>query len=188
MKPSAFLLLIMLAGTPLSSAIDGINGDEEKARQMDIFLKKIARESKPRVFLRRKTFEQKTVNSYLSLIYLPRFAREVKDVRLNFHKDNWVSGRVSIHLTGKKYEKLPGFLQEMDLELNGVIESRPEQMRFLIKELRLNGTAFSPELLDEAFSTFQGGNKMKRSIFDWFTLLPGIKRISCDEGRLTLFY
>jgi hypothetical protein len=61
-------------------------------------------------------------------------------------------------------------------------------MRFQIKELKLNSTSFSPEILDEAFSSFQGGNKLKRSIFDWFSLLPGIKRIACDEGSLVLYY
>lgn len=189
MKHSAILILLaMLTTIPTLPGSNVAGHNEEKAKQLDLFLKKIARDTKPRVFLRRKEFDQSTVNSYLSLVYLPRFAREVKEVQLNFHKDNWVSGRVSIRLTGKKYEKLPGFLQEMELELNGIIESRPEQMRFQIKELKLNGTAFSPEILDEAFSTFQGGNKVKRSIFDWFTLLPGIKRISCDEGSLTLFY
>ncbi len=162
--------------------------DMEKAKQMDLFLKKIAEDSRPRVFLRRKSVDQSTVNSYLSLIYLPRYAREVKEAQLSFHKDNWVSGRISIRLAGEKYRHLPGFLKEMDLEMSGIIESRPEQMRFQIKELKLNSTTFSPEILDEAFSTFQGGNKVKRSIFDWFTLLPGIKRISSDEGSLTIFY
>lgn len=181
-------LFLFLIGLPSEIDAGDIRPDAEKANQLDLFLKKIAKDNKARVFLRRKSFDQSTVNSYITLLYLPRYAREVKEAHMDFHKDNWVSGRFSIRLAEKKYRQLPGFLKEMDLDVSGVIESRPEQMRFLIKELKINGTSFSPEILDEAFSTFQAGNKVKRSIFDWFTLLPGIKRISCDEGNLTLFY
>jgi len=188
MRRLTLFLLFLSLWIPPSLQATEFRPDEEKARQLDVFLKKIAKDTRQRVFLRHKRFDQSTVNSYLALIYLPRYAREVKNIKLEFHKENWVSGQVSIRLTGEKYQKLPGFLKEMDLEINGIIESRPQQMRFQIKELKLNRTSFSPEILDEAFATFQGGKKVKRSIFDWFTLLPGIKRISSDEGSLTLFY
>lgn len=184
---SALFLPLFFTLSLLGQQTDG-HLDQQKALQLDQFLKKIAKENRPRVYLRRKSFDQTTVNSYLQFVYLPRFAREIKEAHLVFKKDNWVAGKISIRLSDSKYQKLPGFLKEMDLDLSGIIESRPEQMRFQIKELKLNGTSFSPEILDEAFSTFQGGHKIKRSIFDWFTLLPGIKRIGCDEGTLIVFY
>ena len=184
----SFFLLFVLLFTQIDLFCVSKQLDEQKASQVDLFLKKIAKDQKPRIYLRRKTFDAASINSYLAKFYLPRYAREVKEATLIFEKDNWVSGTIKIQLNGPKYQKIPGFLKDMSLEVRGIIESRPEQMRFIINDLKLNNTSFSPEILDEAFSSFQGGNKIKRSIFDWFTLLPGIKRIGCDADTLIIFY
>jgi hypothetical protein len=61
-------------------------------------------------------------------------------------------------------------------------------MRYVFTELVINGSRFSPEVLDEAFSAAQLGVKTKRSIFDWFTLLPGLKNVQSTEKTIYFFY
>ena len=62
------------------------------------------------------------------------------------------------------------------------------RMRFNFEKLKVNGTSFSPEVLDEAFGAAQVNYKVKKSMYDWFDLMPGIKNIIVDEKKVTIFY
>ena len=61
-------------------------------------------------------------------------------------------------------------------------------MRFVFSELVINGSRYSPEILDEAFGAAQFNAKTKKSIFDWFTLLPGLKKVQCSDKTIYFYY
>jgi hypothetical protein len=162
---------------------------KEKAKLVDLTLKRIAKNKKRRSpFLRKISFSQNELNSYLNLIYAKQYTPEVKYIKLKLEKDNFVSGTVKVKLEGKQYAKVPNFLKDIEVETAGKIECNNYRMRFMFETLRVNGTSFSPEVLDEAFSTAQSGFKVKKSLYDWFSLLPGIKNIVIEYKKITIFY
>lgn len=191
-KPFPLLTLfafvfIMMAGT----AVHANRTKEfsmEKAKRLDITLKRLAKRKRKAVFLKKVTFTQEELNSYLNLIYAKRYTPEVKYVKLKLEKNNHVSGTIKVKLEGKKYEKVPSFLRDIEVETSGKVECQNYRMRFLFEELKVNGNSFSPEILDEAFTTAQSGFKIKKSMYDWFQLLPGIKSITVDYKKITIFY
>jgi hypothetical protein len=160
----------------------------EKAKRIDETLKRLARNNKPRVFLKKLTFDQSEFNSYLNLIYNKRYAPEVKYIKLNLQKENSVSGTLKIKLEGKRYQSVPAFLRDIEVEASGKVKCQNYRMRFDFEKLKVNGTSFSPEVLDEAFGAAQGNVKIKKSMYDWFDLMPGIKNIVIDEKKITIFY
>jgi hypothetical protein len=160
----------------------------EKAKRVDLILKRIAKKNKKAPFLRKISFSQQELNSYLNYIYIKKNTPEVKKIDLKLRKNNFVSGTMKIKLVGKKYQKVPSFLRDIELEFEGKVECEQYRMRYVFEDIRINGTKFSPELLDEAFNAAQVGYKVKKSMYDWFELMPGIKNVSVDLKKITLFY
>ncbi len=184
-------LFIMLIKAPVYVYSYPETTDEfslQKAKQVDFFLKRIAKQQRHKVFLRKISFSQEQLNSYLNLVYIKKNTPEVKYVKLHLHKKNYVNGTINIQLKGKKYEKVPSFLRDIEVEASGRVECDNYRMRFIFESLKVNGTGFSPEALDEAFGAAQVDYKVKKSMYDWFDLLPGIKKIILDEKKITIFY
>jgi hypothetical protein len=159
-----------------------------KAQKIDNFLQRIAKARKSDVFLRRGTFSEDELNSYLNLIYAKRYAPEVKFINLELAKEDHISGSMKIKLVGSKYDAVPAFLRDFEIVFSGKIECDKYRMRYLFDSLKINGTSFSPEVLDEAFGAAQGNIKVKSSLFDWFNFLPGIKKVAVDYKTITFFY
>jgi len=160
----------------------------EQARRVDMTLKRLARYKTPKVFLRKITFSESELNSYLNLVYLKKYTPEVKSILLKLGKENYVSGTMKVKLEGKKYKDVPAFLKDIEVETAGKIKCRNKRMRFEFEKLKINGTSFAPEVIDEAFGAAQVNYKVKKSMYDWFDLMPGIKNIVVDEKKITLFY
>jgi hypothetical protein len=160
----------------------------EKATQVDFFLKRISRQKRHQVFLRKISFSQDQLNSYLNIIYIKKNTPEVKYVKLKLNKNNYVTGTIKIKLEGKKYEQVPSFLRDIEVDASGRIECDNYRMRFIFESLKINGTGFSPEVLDEAFGAAQVDYSVRKSMFDWFDLMPGIKKIVLDDKKITIFY
>lgn len=166
----------------------GAEFSSQQALKIDNFLKRIAREQRKSPFLKKVTFGQQELNSYLNLIYVKKYAPEVKYINLKLDKNNFISGSLKVKLTGEKYESVPGFLKDFELEFSGKVECDNYRMRYMFEEIRINGTSFSPEILDEAFSAAQSGFKVQKSIFDWFSLVPGLKKVLTDDKKIILYY
>ena len=160
----------------------------EKARRVDDFLKRIAEKNRSSVFLKKITFAEDELNSYINIFYLKRYSPEVKYLKLELRKKNLVSGVMKVKLTGEKYEKVPSFLKDFEIEFEGKLECENYRVRFQFDKMEINGTLFSPEILDEAFYAAQSGFKIKKSIFDWFSLLPGLKNVLIEHKKITIFY
>ena len=178
-----FSLIIILSQMVMASTFS-----VEKAQNIDNFLKRIAKRKKPSIFMKKRTFDQVTLNAYFNLIYLKKYAPEVKTILIKLDKNNHVSGNLKIKLRGEKYKKVPSFLKDVEVEFSGKIECQNYRMRYTFDDIRINGTTFAAELLDEAFGAAQTNIKIKRSIFDWFNLLPGIKKVAVDYKKITFFY
>lgn len=184
-------LKIIIAIFVLSVFAWGTIGDEfnlDEAKRVDMVLKRIAKKKRKTPFLRKITFTQRELNSYLNIVYTKKYAPEVKYVKLKLYKKNYVNGMMKIKLKGKKFEQVPSFLRDIEVETSGKVECNKYRMRFLIEDIKINGSSFSPAILDEAFGTAQVGSKIKKSMYDWFDLLPGIKNVKVDERKITLFY
>jgi hypothetical protein len=160
----------------------------QEAKRLEAMLKRLAKRKRKAVFLKKVTFSQDELNSYLNLIYIKRYTPEVKYVKLKLEKNNYVSGTIKVKLEGKKYDNVPGFLKDIEVETSGRVECKNYRMRFLFEDIKVNGNSFSPEILDEGFGAAQSGFKVKKSLYDWFQLLPGIKSITIDHKKITLFY
>jgi hypothetical protein len=163
----------------LSGATSEFSADQ--AKRVDVVLKRIAQK-------KRLTFSQDELNSYLNLVYAKYYAPEVKYIKLKLGKNNSADGEMKIKLAGKQYDQVPAFLRDIQVEFSGKIECENNRMRYLFDDLKINGTKFSPELLDEAFGAAQGGTKIKKSMFDWFDLFPGLKKVVLDYKKITIFY
>lgn len=174
-------LLIPLFLIPSEFSID-------RAKRINGYLKRISTKKKESVILKNVTFSQKDLNSYLNLIYTRKYAREIKYIKLELGKNNFVSGNMKVVLKGEKYSKIPSFLKDFEIDFEGKIFCSNYRMKYDFEKVRINGTAFSPEILDEAFGAAQTGYKIKKSMFDWFRLLPGIKNIKTDHKKLIIFY
>lgn len=161
---------------------------EEKAKLVDLVLKRIAKQHKKSVFLKKISFSEDELNSYLNLVYIKRYTPEVKYVKLKLNKNNFVSGSMKIKLEGKKYDKVPSFFKNIDVDTSGRVECNKYRMRFIFETLQVNGTTLTPEVLDEAFGQVQTRTRIKKSMYDWFNLLPGIKNVIVDYKKLTIFY
>lgn len=182
LKPLVFILILLSAGVSASEF------SVEKAKRVDNFLRRIRESEKPTVFLKKITFTQHELNSYINVFYLKRYSPEVKYLKLNLRKNNKVSGTMKVKLAGKKYEKVPAFLKDIDIEFSGKLECENYRVRYEFDKMEINGTLFSPEILDEAFHAAQAGIKIKKSIFDWFSLLPGLKNVVIDFKKITVYY
>ncbi|MCP4147403.1 MAG: hypothetical protein GY757_06600 [bacterium] len=159
------------------------------AKKVDRKLKRIAKKRKRKsVFLKKVTFTQEELNSYLNIFYTKKYAPEVKNIKINLEKENHANGVLKIKLVGKKYEKVPSFLRDIEVEFSGKVECETYRMRYQFSKIKVNGKTFSPEMLDEAFSAAQVNARVKKSMYDWFDLLPGIKSVVLDYKKITLFY
>lgn len=159
-----------------------------KGKQVDQTLRRIAKKSRKSPFLRKVTFSQESLNAYLNLFYTKRYAPEVKYIKIDLAKDNHASGTMKVVLKGKKYDKVPAFLRDIEVEFAGKVMCEKYRMRYSFDTLKINGSSISPALLDEAFGTAQAGRKVKKSMYDWFELMPGIKEVVIDVKKITLFY
>jgi hypothetical protein len=184
MKPFIRFLLLTLLTVGLPSA----NFSVEEGRRVDDFLTRIAQRRSGALLLRKDTFSASELNAYFNLFYNKKFAPELTYLNLDLKDDNLLSGTAKVELKGKRYNAVPAFLRNVEVRFSGRIESGNRRMRFLINELVVNGAHLSPAIIDEAYSAAQGGAKVKKSIFDWFTLLPGVKGVSCSQGRATFLY
>ncbi|MCP4221182.1 MAG: hypothetical protein GY765_41515 [bacterium] len=160
----------------------------DKGKKVERILKRIAKKKRHSVYVRKVTFSQDELNSYLNIFYNKKYAPEVKYINITLGKNNFAEGSMKIKLVGKKYEKVPAFLRDIEVEFSGKVECEKYRMRYAFDKIKINGKTFSPELLDEAFVTAQVGSNAKKSMYDWFSLLPGIKNVVIDVKKITLFY
>ncbi len=179
-------LLLLLAGLAAAPAAAGYA--PEQGKRIDSFLARIGARRSGALFLRRATFSQTELNAYLNCFYNKKYAPELSAIELDLKDDNRLSGTARVLLKGKRYDTVPAFLRDIEVRFAGRFEAANTRMRFLVEELVVNGAHLSPEVLDEAYSAAQGKAKVKKSIFDWFTLLPGLKGLSCSRGKVTFLY
>lgn len=160
----------------------------DKARKVDAFLTRIAARRQPSLFLRKAAFSESELNSYLNLVYVKKYAPEISLIELRLKDKNQVDGRLRVQLKGEKYAAVPQFLRDTEVQFRGAFECSHYRMRFVFSELVINGSRFSADALDEAFGAAQVGAREKRSLFDWFTLLPGLKGVQGSERTIFFFY
>jgi len=161
----------------------------EKAKRMDGFLNRIAqRRGGEALFLKKVVFSEHDLNSYLNLVYIKKYTPEVTLIHINLEDKNEIGGNCKIKLLGKAYEQVPNFLRDIDVSFVGIVDCTSNRMRVLFRKLVINGTAYNPEVIDEFFQTAQINVKVKKSLFDWFTLLPGLKQIAIEEDKIVCFY
>jgi hypothetical protein len=174
----------------LALAAPALAGDYslEKAKLIDGFLARIAARRQPSLFLKKATFSESELNSYLNLFYTRKYAPEVSFIELQLKDKNRVDGRLKVKLAGEKYSAVPQFLRDTEVRFSGEFECSNYHMRFAFSELVINGSRFSPDVLDEAYGAAQFNVRVKRSIFDWFTLLPGLKNVQGSEKKIIFYY
>jgi hypothetical protein len=160
----------------------------EKAKRVDQFLTRIAAPRVPSLFLKKMAFSESELNSYLNLIYPIKYAPEMTFIELQLKDKNLVSGSLKIKFAGEKYATVPQFLRDVEVRFNGKFECSNYHMRLTFSELVINDSHFSPEALDEAFAAAQFNAKTKKSLFDWFTLLPGLKNVQSSEKTIIFYY
>jgi hypothetical protein len=160
----------------------------EQANRVDLALAQIAKKKRLTPLLRKITFSQDELNSYLNIIYTKQYAPQIKYIHMKLDKNNIVNGVLSIKLDAREYAQVPEFLRNINVDVSGKIESENSRMRYLFESLKINGANFSPNLLDQAFGAAQGNTKNKKSLFDWFDLLPGLKKLAVDTNQITIFY
>jgi hypothetical protein len=177
-----------LLGLALAGLVLAADFSPEKARRVDGFLTRIAARRQPSLFLKKTAFSEDELNSYLNLVYVRKFAPEVTFIELRLKDKNRVSGSFKVKLAGEKYAAVPEFLRDTDVRFEGRFECTNYHMRFLFSDLVINGSHFSPDVLDEAYGAAQVSAKVKHSIFDWFTLLPGLKNVQSSEKTIYFFY
>jgi hypothetical protein len=182
LKTAACLFLALAA---FSTAADF---SLDKAKRIDRFLSRIAVRRQPALFLKKMAFNESELNSYLNLIYVKKYAPEVTFIDLRLKDKNLVNGTVKVKLAGEKYAAVPQFLRDVEVSFSGKFECSNYHMRYAFSELVINGSRFSSAVLDEAFSAAQFNSKTKKSIFDWFTLLPGLKNVQCAEKTIYFYY
>jgi hypothetical protein len=184
MKARAFACLL-LAAALLAAAGEF---SPEKARRVDSFLARIAARRQASLFLKKMVFSESELNSYLNLIYTKKYAPEVTFIELRLKDKNGVDGSLKVKLAGERYRAVPEFLRDTEVRFSGLFECSNYHMRFVFTELVINGSHFSPDVLDEAYGAAQFNAKIKRSIFDWFTLLPGLKSVQSSEKQIVFLY
>ncbi len=160
----------------------------EKAMKIEGFLERIAAPRPASLFLKKAVFSESELNSYLNLIYVKKYAPEVTFIELRLKNENLVSGSLKIKLAGEKYAAVPQFLRDSEVRFRGAFECNNYHMRFVFSELVINGSQFSPDFLDEAFGAAQFNAREKRSLFNWFTLLPGLKNVQSSERKIVFYY
>jgi len=172
----------------LAAAVQAADFSMEKAMKIEQFLQRIAIRRQPSLFLKKAAFSETELNSYMNLLYTKKYAPEVTSIDLRLRDKDEVTGSLKVKLEGKKYSAVPQFLRDIDVSFQGKFECSNYRMRFLFRELVINGSHYSPEILDEAFGVAQMNVKTKKSIFDWFSLLPGLKKVQCSEKTIYFYY
>ena len=180
---TAFCLFFLLA-----TALTAADFSLDKAKRIEQFLNRIAMRRQPSLFLKKAAFSEMELNSYLNLIYVKKYAPEVTFIELRLRDKDQVSGSLKVKLAGEKYSAVPQFLRDVDVSFQGKFECSNYHMRYVFQEMVINGSNYSPEILDEAFAVAQFNAKTKRSIFDWFTLLPGLKKVQSSEKTIYFYY
>ena len=172
----------------LATAAAAADFSLEKAKRIEHFLNRIATRRQPSLFLKKTAFSETELNSYLNLLYVKKYAPEITFIELHLRDKDQVSGSLKVKLAGEKYAAVPQFLRDVDLSFQGKFECSNYHMRYLFRELVINGSRYSPEIIDEAFNAAQFNAKTRKSIFDWFTLLPGLKKVQCSEKTIYFYY
>ena len=172
----------------MAASLPAIDLSMDQAKRIEGFLNRIAMRRQPALFLKKMTFSESELNSYLNLLYVKKYAPEVTFIELRLHDKDEVSGSIKVKLSGEKYASVPQFLRDVDVSFQGKFECSNYHMRFAFSELVINGSHFSPDVLDEAYGAAQFNARVKRSIFDWFTLLPGLKNVQGSEKKIIFYY
>lgn len=160
----------------------------EKGKKVEQFLERIANRRQPSLFLKKAAFSENELNSYLNFFYTKKYAPEVQSIELRLRDKDEVSGSLKVKLQGAKYSAVPEFLRDIDVSFQGKFECSNYHMRYVFRELVINGSRYSPEVLDEAFNAAQINVKTRKSLFDWFTLLPGLKKVQSTDKTIIFYY
>ena len=184
MKAKLCICLFFLLAAVISAADFSL----DKAKRIELFLNRIAVRRQPSLFLKKAAFSEMELNSYLNLIYVKKYAPEVTFIQLRLLDKDEVSGSLKVKLADEKYAAVPQFLRNVDVSFQGKFECNNYHMRYVFRELVINGSHYAPEILDEAFSAAQFNAKTRKSIFDWFTLLPGLKKVQSAEKTIYFYY
>ena len=172
----------------LTATVAAADFSLEKAKRIEHFLNRIAIRRQPSLFLKKTAFNESELNSYLNLIYVIKYAPEVTFIELRLRDKNQVSGSLKVKLAGEKYAAVPQFLRDVEFSFQGKFECSNYHMRYVFRELVINGSRYAPEIIDEAFGAAQFNAKTRKSIFDWFTLLPGLKKVQSSEKTIYFYY
>jgi hypothetical protein len=172
----------------LTAAATAADFNLEKAQKIEQFLGRIANRHQQSLFLKKTSFSEEELNSYLNLIYIKKFAPEVTFIELHLGDKDQVNGSLAVKLAGEKYDAVPQFLRDINISFHGKFECSNYHMRYVFQELVINGSSYSPEIIDEAFAAAQLNARTKKSIFDWFTLLPGLKKVQSSEKTIYFYY
>ncbi len=164
------------------------NYDRAGAERVAAFFERISGPRSESPFLRQATFSEIEFNSYFNLIHIPLQLPELRYLEMSFSPGNRISGRLQVELQADSYRLLPSGLRNARVEFSGLFECQAYQGRFILDELKVNGAAFSPNLLDELIQLVQSGKTKKKSLFDWYPLLPGLKQVKTGQASVTLFY
>ncbi len=160
-----------------------------QAKEIELFLNKLRQsQAGQSPFLKEKSFTENDFNLYLQQIYIKNETPEVKEIKIDFTGKNSIFARLRIELDAVRYPKLPANLLKTTVEIASKIESNNGKMRLKPESIIINKISFSPQLLDQTLELAQSGKEKKSSIYDWFKLLPGIKKIEIDKGKITFYY
>jgi hypothetical protein len=184
MKAKTFFCLLLVLAVNAAAA----DFSMEKGRKIEQFLERIASRRQPSLFLKKTAFSEDELNSYLNLFYVKKYAPEIQFIELRLRDKDEVGGALKVKLNGAKYAAVPEFLRDIDVSFQGKFECSNYHMRYVFRELVINGSHYSPDVLDEAFNAAQINVKTKKSLFDWFTLLPGLKKVQSSEKTIFFYY
>ena len=105
----------------LATAVIAADFSLEKAKRIEQFLNRIAMRRQPSLFLKKATFSESELNSYLNLIYVKKYAPEVTFIELRLRDKDEVSGSLKVKLAGEKYAAVPQFLRDIEVRFQGQI-------------------------------------------------------------------
>jgi hypothetical protein len=189
MKSKVIPGLILLAAASLVLSALSETGPSRAVRDIDAFMEKMR--AAPRsavIFLKQRSFSEELFNLYLNQIYIKKEIPEVKQISMKFLENGYLQVDLRMELEPAKFSKVPAAFLKPRIEMKTTVESSNGKMRLKPSSIHLNGVPFSPELLNELLALAQSGRATKRSLYDWFELFPGIRKIEVEKARIIFFY
>ena len=137
--------------------------------------------------LRSITITESEFNSYIAYRIETEKEEIMKELRLNFFKNNKIEGMVHIDLRG---QDIPSFIRpEMDIHFAAGVLTKNGLVKIDIKQLFLEGEPIQPLILDLVIAiSARINNEKATSLNDWYELPYGVKDIKTEKGQATFYY